>query len=76
MIESHSTFITYQGQPAELSVIRNDGVCWGRLVTAQGAKYDVECPVDQYEEDDSDALDAFSEALDDPTNVSDAAGWL
>jgi hypothetical protein len=76
MLESHSTFVTYRGEPAELSVMRNDGECWGRLVTARGAKFDVECADDQYDQDDSNALDAFEAALGDPENISDAVGWL
>ena len=75
MIESHTRVITYRGLAAVLSVIRNNGACWGRIRCA-GKQLDVETRRDHYEESDEDALDAFERASRNPKCVDDAIGWL
>lgn len=76
MIESHTIRIRYRKQPASLSVMRNDGYCWGRLITAGGEKLDVFTRRDHYEENDTDALEAFERAARNPRCVDKAEGWL
>lgn len=57
--------VTYEGQPAELRVLRNNGYCWG-VVYAPGT-WDQLCHVDleqdMYEDQDDEALDAMEGAL-------------
>lgn len=76
MIGSHSRLVTFRRAPAVLSVIRNNGSCWGRLITAQGVELDVVTRRDWYDQGDEDALDAFERASRNPRCVSAACGWL
>jgi hypothetical protein len=50
--------VTFRGAPAQLHILRNDGYCWGRLVTASGEQFDVspaEEDLDLYDYADGDA---------------------
>lgn len=76
MIQSHTRTITVDGEPAELSVIRNNGECWGRLVLPLGTLIDVEASADLYGMADEEALDALEVAAQDDQNCSPAQGWL
>lgn len=75
MIQSNARQITFQGKPATLYVIRNNGECWGRLV-AGGEQFDVSANQDLYDEDDEWALDLFEEAAKLGSNVEPAISWL
>lgn len=76
MIESASKAITYQGKPARISVMRNDGFCWGRIRLADdGTQLDVTTRRDQYDEPDEVALAAFIRASQRPQRVEPAVGW-
>lgn len=78
MIASHSIPITYKGVQATLEVLRNDGFCWGRITTEQGAQLDVNAPEgeDLYDWADSDAIDRLEELAQDESNVTPGVGWL
>lgn len=82
MLISHHRTIDYHGAPAELMVVRNDGYCWGRIVTAAGQHLDVDPPtedgaeVDLYDETDTDALDVLEAQARDDANVSPAIGHI
>ena len=62
---------TYQGEPSNMVVCRNDGFCWGTFV-AGDKKLDVVTIDDHYDRDDVLAADAFIKASIDPTNVKEA----
>lgn len=49
---------TFKRKPARMHVIRNDGFCWGRLVTADD-EFDVSTRRDFYDYDDETAAEAF-----------------
>ena len=53
---------TYEGKPAQMYVLRNDGYCWGRIVTESGQELDVTTEADHYDQEDEIAADAFIEA--------------
>lgn len=72
---SHTTPIAFRGERAQLTILRNDGYCWGRIVTSTGKNFDVQTEEDWYDLDDADAMDAAEEAAKDPANVSPAQGW-
>ncbi len=77
MVESESRAITHNGKAAQLSVMRNDGQCWGRIRfdgDAQ-AQLDVVTERDCYEDADSVALDTFEHAAK-QGQVEPAAGWV
>jgi hypothetical protein len=82
MIASHTRQITVRGWTAKpvvgsLSVIRNDGYCWGRIVLPSGRQLDVSSgETDLYDLPDEDALDIFEELAEDADNVEEAVGWL
>lgn len=75
MRESHRIEVTYQGNPATLAVMRNDGHCWGRLRQGE-AQWDVTPKGDLYDYPDGDALDLLVRALRNPKNVEPALSWL
>lgn len=77
MIESATRAITHEGKPAQLSVIRNDGHCWGRIrfEDEQQPQLDVVTRKDCYEDEDSVALDTFERAAK-RGRVEQAVGWL
>jgi len=57
-IISQPRSIRFQGAPATLRVLRNNGRCWGRLTTRDGRRFDVEtADEDLYDLDDELALD-------------------
>jgi hypothetical protein len=61
-------------KPAVVYVVRNNGECWGRIVTEGGTEYDVSTRKDWYDQEDLSAAMAFAnrargEHLDPP------AGW-
>lgn len=75
MTESEAVGFEYKGKPAKMSVMRNDGYCWGRI--RQGdVQLDVETDDDLYDETDAGALDVLIQAAGNPNNVSSAEGWL
>jgi hypothetical protein len=76
MIESQSRLIQFRGKPAELSVIRNDAQCWGRVRRNGGHAFDVVTREDHYADSDDDALDAFERAMADSRNLYVALAWL
>jgi hypothetical protein len=59
---------TFQGAPARLYVLRNDGFCWGRIVRdnapdgEEGAQLDVSTHYDQYDKADEDAAECLMDA--------------
>jgi hypothetical protein len=63
MLLSHPRTINFQGKPATLRVLRNNGFCWGRLSLEDGTVHDVESDEDWYDDEDEDALDAFESVL-------------
>lgn len=77
MIQSGKRYIRYANMPASLSVMRNDGHCWGRLIV-DNKHYDVSSDEDYYDATDEDALDAFEAVLDHghPRAVRRAIAWL
>lgn len=77
MIESASRAITHDGKPAQLSVIRNDGYCWGRIrfQDDREPQLDVMTRKDCYDDDDTAALDTFERAAK-RGRVEPAVGWL
>lgn len=74
MFYSESREFKFKGKPATMTVMRNNGHCWGRIVTQDGAEFDVTTRKDWYEECDDDALEAFIRAA--RRNVEPAIGWL
>lgn len=72
MIHSDAYDVRYKGKPAKLYVLRNEGECWGRLVTAD-AEYDVVTKRDQYDQPDDVAATAFARAAGQGTLPP--AGW-
>lgn len=75
MIESDERPIKFRGQPATLTVMRNNGVCWGR-VRVGTKQFDVVTRADHYDDDNADALDAFERASRHPRCIEKAQGWL
>lgn len=77
MIESNARDITIQGKPGRLSVIRNNGYCWGRIRFAgkDEKQLDVFTKRDHYERTDEEALDSFERAAK-RGQVEEAVGWL
>lgn len=61
-IVSDARTIKFRGKSARLSVIRNNGFCWGEIVTSSGESLDVHTRADHYDSDDDEALDAFERA--------------
>lgn len=59
MISSGPFPFKYKGQPAQLYIMRNNGVCWGRMVLKTGEEFDVSTARDHYDSLDSDAAVAF-----------------
>lgn len=56
-IISQPRSIRFQGAPATLRVLRNNGHCWGRLTTRDGRRFNVEtADEDLYDLDDELAL--------------------
>lgn len=77
MLESHARPLTYQGRPAQLSVIRSNGYCWGRIRFPDGSHpKDVVTTDDLYERTDEDALDELERLSANPNHVEMAHGWL
>lgn len=71
MANIHTVLATqYRGQPAQISVVRNDGNCWGRLVLADGTQLDVVPDDDVYDETD-EACAALFDRLVKADQVSD-----
>lgn len=62
MLISDPRDITFRRRPARLFALRNNGYCWGRVIDADGAQWDVDTAHDWYDYDDDDALDAFERA--------------
>lgn len=76
MIISHAYEFTWQGHPARLYVLRNNGDAWGRIVDVLGANWDVNPDGDVYDMPDTDALELLAElAIEHPSMVSEAMGW-
>lgn len=77
MMESHCKPFEYDGMPASMTAMRNNGECWGRIRFVNGgAELDVTANTDQYDQADEDALDAFIDAARYPHNVEPAVGWI
>lgn len=81
MLISYTNPIEFQGQQAEIRVLRNDGFCWGHITAAGGRQFDVNPrengeDLDLYDEADADALETLERLAQDPTNVSPAARRL
>lgn len=62
MLISQAFPLTYDRKPAQMRVLRNDGYCWGRLITADGAQLDVATARDHYDDCDEDAAASFIRA--------------
>lgn len=75
MIESKAVATTFNGKPAMISVMRNDGHCWGRIRQGE-EQFDVTTRKDWYDFNDAEALAGFQRAAQAPANVSPAAGWF
>jgi hypothetical protein len=75
MLMTDAFNITYKGEPAKLYVMRNDGYCWGRVVTKDGEELDAITRKDYYDQEDEVAAVAFERAAK-RGNVESAAGWL
>jgi hypothetical protein len=56
---SEATAFTYKGKSAEMYVLRNNGYCWGRVITSRGLQLDVSTRRDHYDREDGDAANAF-----------------
>lgn len=71
---SQARRVTFQGRPADLRVVRNNGHCWGRIQTADGRRFDVETQdEDIYDLDDELALDNLEAFATDEENVEELA---
>lgn len=74
MIFSDAFPITFNGKPAQIRVIRNDGFCWGRLITKRSER-DVYTKRDYYEQEDLVAAQAFERAAKRGNIEPPAASW-
>lgn len=63
MIISDPVSFEFEGLPAVMRVLRNDGHCWGRIVTATGEQLDVSSRKDFYDWFDGDAAQQFINAV-------------
>ncbi len=75
MLESNEVDIDFNGKPAKLAVMRNNGYCWGRI-RQDGQQFDVMTETDWYDLPDDEVEEACIQAAKDPTNVQPAVGWL
>lgn len=74
MLISEAFALKFNGRPANMRVIRNDGYCWGRLICLDGTEFDVSTARDHYDDDDDKAARAFIRAAQ-RGNVDDPSGW-
>lgn len=59
MFISASIEFRFKDAPAHMYVLREDGYCWGRIIDATGAQWDLHSQRDYYDEPDEDAANAF-----------------
>lgn len=57
MLTSDGINLTFEGQPATLRILRHDGCCWARIVTATGEALDVQPKWDIYDYEDGEAFE-------------------
>lgn len=76
MTKTKPTPFIWHGKQATMTVMRNDGECWGRL-ECDGESFDVPHRDDVYDWSDSAAtLHFIARALKYPTTVEPAVGWF
>lgn len=68
MLASDAVAFAHNGKPAQMTVMRNSGHCWGRI-DQDGNQYDVFVDEDYYDYPDEEAASAFIEAVTDPAKV-------
>jgi hypothetical protein len=73
MIISETYDCKIGGRSATMRVLRNNGMCWGRLVIGH-RQYDVVTSRDQYERADDEAAATFIRAAQ-RGNKEEAVGW-
>jgi len=74
MLISAAIKIKHEGQDAQVSVLRNNGYCWGRLVLADGREFDIEPDDDFYGEDDDYVLGELQQLAANAGNLCLCAG--
>jgi hypothetical protein len=77
VLESDAVEITFDGEPATLRILRSDGCCWGRIITAAGEELDVQPDRDVYEYADDQAAEFLKRYLKryGRAGTSAALGW-
>jgi hypothetical protein len=74
MLISEGHEFSFRKQPATMTVLRNDGYCWGRIETADGQRFDVSTGKDWYDYDDESAAEGFVRASRRSSNVDPVDG--
>lgn len=63
---------TFNGEKAQLVIVRNNGFCWGEVKTASGTRWAVDPEADVYDEEDDCAAELIMDAAQHMRNVHES----
>lgn len=66
---------TYRGQPAQISVLRNNGYCWGQLVTKSLGQFTIDLDRDLYDCGDAEVAEELDAIVQQAQGDLEPAPW-